>query len=81
MALPKYNRILLKLSGEAMAGEGSFGIDVHTADDLAQTVKSIHDMGVEIAIVIGAGNLWRGKEGLIMAWIAPLPITWVCWPP
>lgn len=64
MALPKYNRILLKLSGEAMAGEGSFGIDVHTADDLAKTVKSIHDLGVEIAIVIGAGNLWRGKEGL-----------------
>ena len=64
MALPKYNRILLKLSGEAMAGEGKLGVDVHSADDLAKTVKSIYDLGVEIAIVIGAGNLWRGKDGL-----------------
>jgi uridylate kinase len=61
---PKYNRILLKLSGEALAGEGNFGIDPVRADELASAVKTIHDYGVEIAMVIGAGNLWRGKDGL-----------------
>lgn len=64
MASPKYHRILLKLGGEALAGEGQFGIDPFAADALAGTVKSIHDLGVEIALVIGAGNLWRGKDGL-----------------
>jgi hypothetical protein len=64
MASPKYNRVLLKLSGEALAGEGNFGIDPHAADSLAGAVKSIHDLGVEVALVIGAGNLWRGKDGL-----------------
>ena len=64
MSLTKYNRILLKLSGEALAGENNFGIDVGAADSLAATVKSVFDLGTEIAIVIGAGNLWRGKDGL-----------------
>lgn len=64
MTTPKYNRILLKLSGEALAGEGNFGIDPIRADELATTVKAIYDLGVEIAMVIGAGNLWRGKDGL-----------------
>jgi uridylate kinase len=64
MTTPKYNRILLKLSGEALAGEGNFGIDPIRADELATAVKAIHDLGVEIAMVIGAGNLWRGKDGL-----------------
>ncbi len=64
MTTPKYNRILLKLSGEALAGEGNFGIDPIRADELASAVRAIHDLGVEIAMVIGAGNLWRGKDGL-----------------
>jgi uridylate kinase len=64
MAQPKYRRILLKLSGEALAGEGNYGIEPDAADSLAGVVKSIHDLGVEIAIVLGAGNLWRGKDGL-----------------
>ncbi len=64
MASPKYHRILLKLGGESLAGENSFGIDPHAADMLVERIKIIHDMGVEIAIVIGAGNLWRGKDGL-----------------
>lgn len=64
MVSPKYRRILLKLGGESLAGKGNFGIDPHAADSLAETIKSIHAMGVEIAIVIGAGNLWRGKDGL-----------------
>jgi uridylate kinase len=64
MASPKYHRVLLKLGGESLAGENNFGIDPHSADTLAQMVKVIHDLGVEIAIVMGAGNLWRGKDGL-----------------
>jgi uridylate kinase len=64
MTSPKYHRILLKLGGESLAGENNFGINPHSADRLAETVKIIHDLGVEIAIVIGAGNLWRGKDGL-----------------
>jgi uridylate kinase len=64
MTSPKYHRILLKMGGESLAGENNFGIDPDAADSVAATVKAIHDMGVEIAIVIGAGNLWRGKDGL-----------------
>ncbi len=64
MVSPKYRRILLKLGGESLAGKDKFGIDPHSADEVAGIVKSIYDLGVEIALVIGAGNLWRGKDGL-----------------
>jgi len=60
----KYDRILLKLSGEALAGSTGFGIDVSEAEAIASRVKEIHEMGVEVAVVIGAGNIWRGKQGL-----------------
>jgi uridylate kinase len=60
----KYHRILLKLSGESLAGESGFGIDPERAEDIAQRVKDVHDLGVDVAIVIGAGNLWRGRSGL-----------------
>jgi uridylate kinase len=59
-----YKRILLKLSGEALAGPSGFGIDPEQAEDIAERVKEVHELGVDIAIVIGAGNLWRGKQGL-----------------
>lgn len=62
--MPKYKRILLKLSGEALAGPGGFGIDPEQADLIAAKVKRIHDLEVEVAIVIGGGNLWRGTDGL-----------------
>lgn len=64
MTTPKYRRVLIKLGGESLAGEGNFGIDPHRADDLAAVIKNIYDLGVEIAIVLGAGNLWRGTDGL-----------------
>lgn len=64
MAELKYKRILLKLSGEALGGEGGLGINVDEADVIASRVKEVYDMGVEVALVIGAGNLWRGKQGL-----------------
>jgi len=60
----KYKRILLKLSGEALAGEKGYGIDPLKAEELAIRVKEVRDLGVDVAIVIGAGNLWRGRSGL-----------------
>jgi uridylate kinase len=59
----KYKRILLKLSGEAMAAPGGVGINPANATDIAYRVREVHEMGVDVAIVIGAGNLWRGKVG------------------
>ena len=64
MAELKYKRILLKLSGEAMGGENGFGINVSEAEAIAGRVKDVFEMGVETAIVIGAGNLWRGAQGI-----------------
>ena len=60
----KYNRVLLKMGGEALAGSNGFGIDPARANHVAEIVKSIHVMGVESAIVMGGGNLWRGMEGV-----------------
>jgi len=59
-----YQRVLLKLSGEALAGPGGFGIDPFRAEDIAMRVREIRRIGVDVAIVIGAGNLWRGRLGL-----------------
>ena len=63
MSALRYRRILLKLGGEALAGEGGYGIDPHEADVVAAKVRRLRDLGAEVAIVIGAGNLWRGKDG------------------
>ena len=60
----KYKRVLLKLSGEALASRSGFGIDVAEAEAIANRIKEVHEMGVEVSVVIGAGNLWRGKQGL-----------------
>ncbi|HSQ38678.1 MAG TPA: UMP kinase, partial [Anaerolineales bacterium] len=60
----KYRRILLKLSGESLSSPKGFGIDPLRAEDIALRVKDVHDLGVDVAIVIGAGNLWRGRSGL-----------------
>jgi uridylate kinase len=60
----KYRRILLKIGGEALAGDQGFGIDPHRAEDVARRVSDVRQLGVDIAIVIGAGNLWRGRSGL-----------------
>jgi len=63
-AEPKYRRILLKLGGEALAGAHGFGIDPQRAEDVAAKVQEVRDLGVQVAIVIGAGNIWRGREGM-----------------
>ena len=60
----KFKRILLKLSGESLSGSDGFGIDPLQAEKVAQNLQGITDTGVEIALVIGAGNIWRGRRGL-----------------
>lgn len=64
MSEVKYHRILLKVGGESLAGAEGYGIDPHRAESLAAIIKQVRDYDVEIAIVLGAGNLWRGKDGL-----------------
>lgn len=63
MANVRYERVLLKMGGEAIAGPEGFGIDPQRAAEVAQIVKDVYDLGVQVAIVIGAGNLWRGSVG------------------
>ncbi len=60
---PKFKRILLKLSGEALAGPRGFGLDEDTLADISQVIKKASEMGVEIAVVVGGGNFWRGRTG------------------
>jgi len=60
----KYHRILLKLSGEALAVDGGYGINPKAAHRIAERVREVRLLGVDVAIVIGAGNLWRGRDGL-----------------
>ena len=62
MSSPVYRRILLKLSGEVLAGEQDFGIDPTKATELAKEIKSIHEMGVDIILIIGGGNIFRGMQ-------------------
>lgn len=57
-----YKRVLLKLSGEALMGESKFGIDTSTIKMIALQIKEVKDAGVEVAIVVGGGNIWRGAE-------------------
>lgn len=62
-----YKRILLKLSGEALSGDEGFGIDPTVLDNISDSIKKVHDKGVEIGIVVGGGNFWRGKFAPNMA--------------
>jgi uridylate kinase len=61
----KYRRILLKVGGEALSGPQGFGIDPDRAEELAKKIRHIKNMEVEVAIVLGAGNIWRGRDGLV----------------
>lgn len=62
MLKPKYKRVILKLSGEALAGPQGFGIDNNTVNQVAKEVRGLIDLGVQVAIVIGGGNFWRGRS-------------------
>lgn len=59
-----YTRILLKLSGEALVGDGDIAVDIDQADFIAQRISEVADLGIQVAIVIGAGNIWRGNMGI-----------------
>lgn len=60
---PIYKRVLLKISGEALAGDKSFGLDEKTIATVTDVLKQVNEMGVEVAIVVGGGNFWRGRTG------------------
>ncbi|MBQ2937731.1 MAG: UMP kinase [Clostridia bacterium] len=63
MSEPKYKRVLLKLSGEALAGQNKTGVDVETVGKICDKIKEITEMGVQVGIVVGGGNFWRGRNG------------------
>lgn len=58
----KYKRVLLKLSGEALAGPNGYGLDYHTITPICNEIKNLHDIGSQISIVVGGGNFWRGRS-------------------
>lgn len=66
MTKPMYKRVLLKLSGEALSGDKGFGINNEVVNDIAQAIKQIQEIGIEVAVVVGGGNFWRGRtsEGM-----------------
>jgi uridylate kinase len=66
MRKPKYQRVVLKLSGEALAGDEGFGINPLIVKQVVAEVKEVHDLGIEIAVVVGGGNIWRGEVGASM---------------
>lgn len=59
----KYKRVLLKISGEALAGSNGFGLDESTLSSISENIKKIVDLGVQVSIVVGGGNIWRGRSG------------------
>ncbi len=60
---PKYHRIVLKLSGEALAGSAGYGIDPIVVDSIARQIKDVSSLGVQVGLVVGGGNIWRGLSG------------------
>ena len=63
METPKYKRVLLKLSGEALAGDAGYGIEHSVLSSIASQIAELNTMGIEVAIVVGGGNIWRGVSG------------------
>ena len=75
---PKYKRVLLKISGEALAGKNKTGLDYDVVTQICEKIKACADMGVEIGIVVGGGNFWRGRSGGAQGWNVPAQIIWAC---
>lgn len=63
MSVPQFKRVVIKISGEALAGEAGFGISPKIIKSVAEDIKEVVDLGVEVAVVVGGGNIWRGKIG------------------
>ena len=76
----RYQRILLKLSGEALMGNDAYGINTKVLEFVADEVKEVVKTGVELGLVIGAGNIFRGVAGASKEWTGRQLITWACWP-
>ncbi len=76
---PKFKRVLLKVSGEALMGEQSFGIDPGMLSRVASEIKAVTDLSVQVCLVIGGGNIFRGISGAAQGWSAERRITWACW--
>ena len=70
MDKPKYKRVLLKLSGEALAGDRGIGINNEVVNEIAVAIKKVREIGIEVAVVVGGGNFWRGRtsEGMEGIW-------------
>lgn len=62
----KYKRVVIKISGEALAGPSGTGIDNHIVNKVVQQIKVVHDLGIDVGIIIGGGNFWRGRQGVDM---------------
>ena len=78
---PHFRRILLKISGEALMGNQSFGIDFSVLKNVASEISAIHKLGVEVGIVIGGGNIFRGIRADALGVDVLRVITWACWRP
>ena len=76
-----YKRILLKLSGESLMGEKQYGIDEKRLAEYAAQIKEIHELGVQIGIVIGGGNIFRGLSGANKGFDRVKATRWECWQP
>lgn len=63
MSVPQYKRVVIKLSGEALAGDAGFGLSPKIIKSVAEDIKEVVELGVEVAVVVGGGNIWRGKVG------------------
>ena len=79
--LPKFKRVLLKLSGESLMGDNSFGLDPKVIEQYAHEIKRITDLGVQVAVVIGGGNIYRGMNESETGIERAQGIIWECWRP
>ena len=75
---PRYRRVLLKLSGEALMGERGLSVDPDILLALTQEIAEVRALGVEIALVVGGGNFFRGAAATARGWTASPPTTWGC---
>jgi len=81
MEQPKYQRVLLKISGEALASQAGRGIDFSFARQVCQVVKDCVSHGVQVGLVVGGGNFWRASRMAAATWNGSAPTKWACWPP
>ena len=80
MAKPVYKRVLLKISGEALAGDKHTGLDFEMIGSVCDVIKECLDMGVQVGLVVGGGNFWRGAKTAAAPWSVLGLTTWGCWP-